>query len=548
MALTLLVTSVVIISCIAFNKLSSRWGIPTLLIFILLGMFFGSDGFVKIPFENYSFAEQICSVSLIFIMFYGGFGTRLKDAICIAPQSILLSTLGVLLTALLTGLFCHVVLAMPVLESFLIGAVISSTDAASVFSILRSKRLNLKLHTASMLEVESGSNDPFSYMLTLIALSLMLEPIHTGSILYMLFAQVVYGILIGILVACIALWILNHFQFVTAGFDAAFVLATALLAYALPSLVGGNGYLSVYLVGLILGNRPLPNKRALVHFFDGITGLMQMLIFFLLGLLAFPSLLPSVLLPALAIALFLTFIARPLAVGLILTPFKAPLMQQLLVSWSGLRGASSIVFAILATISPAYTQYDLFHIVFCIVMLSITFQGTLLPFVAKKLHMIDPHADVLKTFTDYTEEVQVQFIELILTADHPWANQSIHQLILPPHTLLVMLMRQGQTIIPNGNTVLLPDDIVILSAPPFESSVSLELTEFHIQPNSKWTSKTIAEFSPTPDHLVIMIKRGEKIVIPNGTTIIEAHDTLVMSSNRIHKKITHPPITPTLEI
>ena len=267
-------------------------------------------------------------------------------------RQILLSTAGVVMTAGITGAFCYFALRMKLLESLLIGAVISSTDAASVFSILRSKRLNLKDNTASLLEVESGSNDPFSYMLTMTVLSIMSGTAETGGIAYMLFAQIVYGLLGGAVIALLALWFLKNFHFATEGFDTIFVVAVVLLAYAAPAAIGGNGYLSAYVVGILLGNGPLKNKKALVHFFDGITGLMQMLIFFLLGLLAFPSQLPGVVLPALLIALFLTFAARPLAVFAIMTPFRCRLNQQLLVAWSGLRGAASIVFAIMAVVSP----------------------------------------------------------------------------------------------------------------------------------------------------------------------------------------------------
>ncbi|NLA76380.1 MAG: potassium/proton antiporter, partial [Clostridiales bacterium] len=289
MAETLLLCAAVIAACVIFNKISGRLGIPTLLAFILLGMFFGSDGIVKIAFDDYAFAEKICSVALIFIMFYGGFGTNWNEAKPIAVKAVVLSSFGTVATAGLVGVFCWLVLGISVLESFLISSVISSTDAASVFSILRSKRLNLRDNTASLLEVESGSNDPFSYMLTVIVLALMNGEVSGGAFAYMLFAQIVYGAAFGALIAMLALILLKKLRLSSAGFDAIFIVAVAIVAYALPTLLGGNGYLSVYITGIILGNRKISNKQALVHFFDGATGLMQMLLFFLLGLLAFPS-------------------------------------------------------------------------------------------------------------------------------------------------------------------------------------------------------------------------------------------------------------------
>ena len=473
MVYALLVTATVILACVVFNKISSRLGIPMLLAFILLGMFFGSDGLVKIPFDNYSFAEKICSVALIFIMFYGGFGTNWSEARPVAVKAALLSSLGTVATAGLVGLFCWQVLKIALLESFLIGAVISSTDAASVFSILRSKRLNLRYNTASLLEVESGSNDPFSYMLTVIVLSLIGGE-SGGSFVYMVFAQIVYGAVFGIGIAVLALLFMKKFRFSSPGFDAVFVIAVAILSYAAPALLGGNGYLSVYITGIILGNRKIPNKLSLVHFFDGTTSLMHMLLFFLLGLLAFPSQLPGAALTALAIALFLTFVARPVAVFAILSPFKSSLRQMTLVSWAGMRGAASIVFAIMAVINPASIDNDIFHIVFFIVLFSILLQGSLIPVLARKLGMTDADADVMKTFTDYVDEVPVQFLQFTITPEHPWANQPVSSITLPPESLLVLLLRGEEKY--NGN-LLFPGDKLILSDAPAAKSTAFAFTK-----------------------------------------------------------------------
>lgn len=389
----LLITAVVIFACVFLSKVSSRLGIPMLLAFILLGMLFGSDGILKIPFDNYAFAEQICTVALIFIMFYGGFGTNWQQAKSVAVKAGLLSTAGVVITAALTGVFCHYALHIAWVESMLIGALIGSTDAASVFSVLRSKRLSLRYNTASLLEVESGSNDPCAYMLTVTFIAIAQGSASGGQIGLLIVKQMLFGILFGGLIAAAAVLLLKKIKFSTAGFDMVFVVGIAVIGYALPAVFGGNGFLSVYIVGIVLGNTEIRNKRNLVNFFDGLTGLMQMLIFFLLGLLAFPSRLPQVVLPALLIAVFLTFVARPVAVALVLTPFKGKISQQLLVSWAGLRGAASIVFAIMAEMAVE-TENDVFHIVFMIVLFSILLQGSLLPLVAKKLDMIGVLADM----------------------------------------------------------------------------------------------------------------------------------------------------------
>lgn len=527
----ILLAAIIVVICVLVNKVSNKVGIPMLLGFIVLGMLFGNDGIVRIEFNDYIISEQVCTIALIFIMFYGGFGTNLHQAKPVAFKAALLSTVGVVFTALLTGMFCYYVLKIEIMESFLIGAVISSTDAASVFSILRSKKLGLKYHTDSMLEIESGSNDPCSYMLTIIILSMMSGTPQVSSIIIQVLQQLIFGAAIGILVGYGAGKLVRRYRFETAGFDMAFVVGIALFSYAMSDVLGGNGYLSAYLCGIVLGNMKFKNKKALVHFFDGMTGLMQMLIFFLLGLLSTPSSILPVLLPALLIMLFLTFIARPISIFAILTPFKCRIRQQLLVSFAGLRGAASIVFAIMAVVSNANLYNDLFHIVFCIVLLSIGIQGTLLPIVSKKLAMSDQDIDVMKTFSDYSKEEDLNFIKLKINKKHSWNNAIIKDIVFPPETLVIMIVRDGEYFIPNGATQLLENDVVILSAHQFDDGKSISLQEHEITSQSEWIGKTIYDFSPNLDELVIMILRGNKTVIPSGDTVILKNDILVINSS-----------------
>lgn len=524
----LIISALVIVLCVVFNKVSGKLGVPMLLFFILLGMLFGTDGIFKIDFDNYHFAENICSTALIFIMFYGGFGTKWSEAKPVAVKAVMLSTLGVILTAFIVGMFCYFVLKIELLESLLIGSVISSTDAASVFSILRSKKLGLKYNTASLLEVESGSNDPCSYMLTTIVLTVMAGQAKGGAIVYMIFAQIVYGIVFGIAFAFIMKWILRKIKFETAGFDAIFVVALAILSYAVPSAVGGNGYLSAYISGIILGNSKINNKKSLVNFFDGITGLMQVLIFFLLGLLSYPSQLIVSIVPAVLIALFLTFIARPVSVFAIMTPFKCCFKQQLIVSWAGLRGAASIVFAIMIFTSEAQTSNNIFNIVLCIVLLSIGFQGTLLPWLAKRFDMIDENDDVLKTFSDYSDEVAVNFIQLSITKEHMWIGKSLREIDIPPNTLIALIIRDNEKIAPNGNTVIKEGDNLVLAAKGISEDFGIVLTEMPIDKKSKWIGSRLSEVR-LEGGLVIMIKRGENVLIPNGDTKLKENDVLVIN-------------------
>ena len=547
MALFLLTVSAVIFLCVLLNKVSSRLGIPMLLAFIILGMVFGTDGLFKISFDNYPFAEKLCTAALIFIMFYGGFGTKWSAAKPVAVQSFLLSTIGVVFTAFFTAAFCYFVLEVSIGESFLIGAVISSTDAASVFYILRSKKLNLKNNTASLLEAESGSNDPMSYMLTIIALSILEEQSggqgkSIASLIYLIISQLLYGAAFGIAFGMLSAFILRKFKFSEAGFDSAFVIGAAVLSYALPSLIGGNGYLSAYIAGIILGNSTIPHKKPLVHFFDGITGLVQMFVFFLLGLLAAPSDIYKVMFPSVAIALFLTLVSRPLAVFLLLTPFRFPVRQQLLVSWAGLRGAASIVFAVMAVSAiQGYPhgglQHDVFHIVFCIVLFSILVQGSLLPFAAKALKMIDDSTNVLHTFNDYPDEIPVRFIQVTQPKEHPWNGQEIKDLVLPPETLLVLILRGAERLIPRGGTVIQSGDILVLAARVFteqtnDAAREEELVEMPIGKLHDWAGKTLAEIA-SEKMFIVLIKRNSRLIIPKGDTRLAAGDVLVVEQNAV---------------
>ncbi len=527
MNLYLLFCAVVLLICVLFGRFSSKMGVPALLLFMVIGMLFGSDGILHIQFENYELTERICSTALIFIMFYGGFCVKWDAAKPVIVKSVLLSTLGVILTAGITCLLCHLILRIGLAESFLIGAVISSTDAASVFSILRSKNLSLKHATAPLLEIESGSNDPVAYMLTVIGLA-MVQGSATTSIPYLIFAQIVFGILCGIGIAILAILLMRKLSIEAENLDMIFMIAIALLAYAVPSLLDGNGYLSVYLSGIILGNSHLKNKANLVHFFDGITGLSQIWLFFLLGLLAFPHKLPAVILPALVIALILNFIARPTAVFAILLPAKASVRQCLLVSFAGLRGAASIVFAIMVIAKGATLDNDIFHIVFLISLFSVALQGSLLPAVARKLHMVDYDNDVRKTFNDYQEETAITLMQMNIIKGHNWENRMIKDVSLPSGSLAVMIKRNGDTLIPKGDTKILAGDSIILNIPYYNADKDVKLQEITIDRNHEWCDKKIMELELPPNMLVTMIRREDETIIPDGQTTIRNNDIVVI--------------------
>lgn len=459
--------ALVLLICITSSKILYKFGIPILLIFIVLGMLSGSDGIIGIYFDNYELTSYLCSIGLVFIMFYGGFGTSWEMAKPIAIPSILLSTLGVIMTAGLTGLFCVKIFNTTLLEGLLIGSIVASTDAASVFAILRSQKLNLKGSLASILEVESGSNDPIAYMLTVIVLGLMGDKGY-DTIIPMLLNQVVVGIMAAVLLAKLTIYLLRRVHFEVDGFYPIFVMAIAVLSYALSEHFGGNGYLSVYMTGLMIGNSKIPHKKSMFQFFDGISWIMQIMLFFILGLLSFPSKMPSIILEGFAISMFMIFIARPIATFSILSWFKTPLKEQLFVSWVGLRGAASIVFAIYAVTYGVPIESDIFHIVFFVALFSVGIQGTLLPLVAKKLDLIDDDHQVLKTFNDYREDTSTKLTEVTISDNSKIANKSIMDSNIPQDLLIVMIKRKGEVLIPNGSTNILPQDILVITGNDFD--------------------------------------------------------------------------------
>lgn len=524
----LLFAGIVLLACTLLKKATTRIGVPALLAFIVLGMFFGSDGVLNIPFDDYHFAEEISTVALAIIMFYGGFGTSWKAAKPVAGVALLLSSLGTLATAALVGLFCHFVLGMPLLEGLLCGALLSSTDAASVFSVLRSHNLALKENTASLLEVESGSNDPFAYMLTIILLTAMGSGITAADIGLMFAMQLGLGLFFGFAIGYLARLLLARDVFDSSEAETIFIVSVALFGYALPQALGGTGFLSVYIVGLLLGNSPLPERRTLVPFFDGVTSILDSGLFFLLGLLAFPSQMVDVLLPALGIALFLTFIARPLVTFLLMAPFGGSLARRVLVSFAGLRGAASVVFAIIAVIHPVTMENDLFHIVFVVVLFSIAFQGSLLPMVARKLNMIDEGGNVFKTFTDYVDETPVNFIQFEIAPDHAWAGKRVRDITLPPGSILVSLNRGGEQMIPKGNTELFAGDTLILCALE-EQTPDITLVEKVIETEDFVPNMTLGDLPPRPHSLIVLIQRDGEYIIPDGSTMLRLGDKLLIN-------------------
>ncbi len=547
----LLLLGVVLALCIFVNRVTDRLKVPSLLLFIGLGMVFGlifrAVGIGN--FTDYGLGNVVCSICLVFVIFYGGFGTNFKAARPIVPQALLLSFAGTAMTAGLIGCCVYLIFhAVPFLggigwtESMLIGSVISSTDAASVFNILRTRRLNLKYNSSSMLEMESGSNDPVSYMLTVIFVAMLSvqyglsgDQVSAGVVVGMIASQIGFGAIAGVVFGLLGILVLKRFSFNMGQGGTLFIVAIALVTYALPTMLpgvfSGNGYLAVYICGIMIGNARIPQKRDSVKVFDAITGAAQMMIFFLLGLLATPEWLvrPEVLLPAVLIFVAMTFVVRPVVVGGLLAPFRAKARQIGIISWSGLRGVASIVFAIyaLGNLGVSTLPYDLFSIVFVLVIISISVQGSLLPLMSRKMDMLDASENVMRTFNDYQDDSEVSFVKVVIGDNHPWANKKLRDCVMPREFLVVLIVRGDEVLVPNGETVVHSGDLLVTAAPEFENNEEFNMFEVYLGKNHEWVGKTVRELCMPHGTLIAMIKRKKQTVIPFGATRLMEQDTLV---------------------
>lgn len=526
----ILLVGLVMLTCILLLPLVDRLPVPSLLCFLGLGMLFGENGLFHIPFDDYELVSSVCTLCLIAIMFYGGFGTRLAAARPVLLPAMTLSFVGVLLTALGVAAAAHVLLSLSWKESFLIGAVISSTDAASVFNVLRSRKLALKDHTDSLLELESGSNDPMSFILTTTAISLLSG--EQISVPLLLAGQILIGAAAGLLLGTAGAFLLRRRLLARPQSRTIFLLSLMLLSYALPGLVGGNGYLAVYLCGIRTGNASIGKKADLVHFFDVTTDVAQMMIFFLLGLLVTPADLPQVFLPALVVMISLTFLVRPLACAVILLPFKASRGQYLVTAFAGLRGAASIVFAIEAVLSAVPLTYNLYNLVFVIVLLSLVFQGSLLPCFAGRAGMVDPAEDVARTFTDFEKDSDIVFLRLNISEGDGFSGRTLTDLRLPRDLSVCVVVRDGAFVSPAGDTLFAPGDFLVLTARQLQTeegsgTAAVRLAETVVERNSPFAHRTLAELGGDAPGRIVLVRRGEEALIPDGSLTLLPGDGLV---------------------
>lgn len=467
----LLVGSVLLIISIVVGKTGYRFGVPALLLFLLVGMFFGSDG-LGLQFNNTHQAQAIGMVALSVILFSGGMDTKVADIKPIMSAGVVLSTAGVLLTALFTGLFIWIISGMsftnisfPLTTSLLLAATMSSTDSASVFGILRSQKMNLKHNLRPMLELESGSNDPMAYMLTIVLIQIILSgSMSAGEIAGNLAVQFLVGGAGGYILGKLTVLFLNKINIDNQSLYAILLLGCVFFTFTITDRLHGNGYLAVYIAGMVVGNKKIVFRKEIATFMDGMSWLFQIIMFLTLGLLVNPHEMLNVALVAILVGVFLILIGRPLSVFLCLLPFrKINFKSKLFVSWVGLRGAVPIIFATYPVVAGVEGSNSIFNIVFFITIVSLVVQGTSISFFARLLHLSAPLPQTGNEFgVELPEEIDSSLSDMTVTPEMIEQADTLKEMNLPQGTLVMIVKRGNEFLIPNGSLKLHVGDKLLL--------------------------------------------------------------------------------------
>jgi potassium/hydrogen antiporter len=463
----ILISSVLLIASIIANKTSFKLGIPTLIFFLLIGMLAGSEGIGKIYFDDPHTAQLLGVVALNFILFSGGMDTKWESVKPVVWRGVSLSTLGVLLTASIVGMAAHLLAGFSLLEGLLLGSIVSATDAAAVFSILRSRNVGLKGGLRPTLELESGSNDPLSYILTISFTYLLANGnASIGTLLLHFVQEMAIGSIAGYALGKLMVFIINKIKLDTEGLYPVLVMAMIFFTFSFTDLVGGNGFLAVYLSALVLGNSNFIHKKSLIRFYDGQAWLMQIVMFLTLGLLVFPSRIIPIIDIGLLISAILIFLARPIAVFISLSFFKIKTRDKLFISWVGLRGAVPIVFATYPLIAGVAKADMIFNLVFFISVTSVLIQGTTLPLIAKWLKVTVPKNAKRKTILDLelSDTIKSELVEIVLPGNSKAIGREIVTLPFPKTAMIVLLSRNGKYFQPDGSTVLEEGDKLLVLA------------------------------------------------------------------------------------
>ena len=468
----LLIGSLLLGISILAGKTSFRLGVPTLILFVFVGMLAGSEGLGKINFNDPGIARFIGIVALNLILFSGGLETRWEVIKPVFWHGLTLSTVGVFMTAVSVGVFVWAITDFTFYEGLLLGAVVSSTDAAAVFSILRSKNLGLKKNIRATLELESGSNDPMAYFLTIAIMGLITSGDHTaGSVISLFIKQIIIGGVIGFLSGKLGEKLINRIELDYAGLYPVMVIALMFFTFSFSDFLGGNGFLAIYLCAVYLGNQYLIHKKTIMQVFDGLAWLMQIVLFLTLGLLIFPSHITPIIGVGLLVSAFLMFIARPFSVFVSLLPFRLKLKTITFISWVGLRGAVPIVFATYPLLAGIDKSHMIFNLVFFISLTSVLLQGTTLGLVAKWLHVTVPEKAKQRTPPDIelSDTMKSELTEIEIDDRSPAVGKRILELGFPRAALIALVKRKGNFITPNGSTVIEPYDKLVIIAENAES-------------------------------------------------------------------------------
>lgn len=471
--LLILIISVLLFFSLIVGKAGHRFGVPTLLIFLFIGMLAGGDG-LGLEFNSPQVTQAIGIFALNVILFSGGMDTRISEIKPIVVQGFVLATVGVLLTAVITGFFIYWLtnnffqtVTFTLLEAMLLASVMASTDSASVFSILRSKGLSLKENLRPLLEFESGSNDPMAFMLTIVFIQLLQTPdFSAGAAAWMFFKQLVLGGAAGFILGKLSIRVINRINLDNDALYSVLLITLMLFLFGFTTFIGGNGYLAVYLGGLFIGNGKFVHKRSTMKFFDGMAWLVQIVMFLTLGLLLNPSELPPIAGVGILIGLFMIFFSRPIAVHLSLLPFRSLSAKAMsYVSWVGLRGAVPIIFATYPWVSGLPNAKMIFNIVFFITILSLAIQGTTVGTMANFLKLSLPviKKPQLKNFdVEIADEIKSFMCEISIKEEYLANGTRLMDLNVPDKTLIAMVKRDEQFFIPRGNTELQVGDRILV--------------------------------------------------------------------------------------
>ncbi|MCL4304009.1 MAG: potassium/proton antiporter [Anaerolineae bacterium] len=459
--------AILLLLSIIASKASGRLGVPALVFFLVIGMLAGSEGIGGIEFSDAATAQSLGVVALIFILFSGGFDTEWASVRHVLPHGLVLATVGVLLTALAVGAFVMVILGFSWRESLLCGAIVSSTDAAAVFAVMGSRGVSLKGSLKPLLELESGSNDPMAIFLTTAMIGLLIDPdTSIWGLVPRFFVQMVAGGIAGYVLGRGMVYVINRLHLEYDGLYPVLSIGLVLLVYGITTLIGGNGFLAVYLAGMVMGNTSVIHRRSLMRFHDGLAWLMQIAMFLTLGLLVFPSQLFAVAGIGLLISVFLMLIARPLVVYVSLLPFRVNLRNTAMIGWVGLRGAVPIILGTFPLTAGVPQAETIFNLVFFVVLTSVLVQGSSIPVVARWLRVAAPFQLRQRPPLEFesTNGIRGELVEIELPAESAAAGRRIVELGLPKGALLVLIGRGDSFFVPSGSTMLAAGDTLYLLA------------------------------------------------------------------------------------